>query len=141
MRLQEPSRPTCRHGSRCSYEPGCERVGASEHVERFQKCDMAHCHTPESEQSNNSPQRLNAALLDPVAQCNDALDGVGALAGHIDTAELVAVQTAARVSAAVSVCDMARYHTYSQIRPILPERRHLTLFEAVAQRSDALGGE
>ena len=72
---------------------------------------MAHCHTPESEQSNNSPQRLNAALLDPVAQCNDALDGVGALAGHIDTAELVAVQTAARVSAAVSVCDMARCHT------------------------------
>ena len=28
-----------------------------------------------------------------------------------------------------------------KIRPILPERRHITLLETLAQRSDALGGE
>ena len=37
--------------------------------------------------------------------------------------------------------DSACYHTCSQIRPILPERRHLTLLEPLAERDDALGGE
>ena len=36
---------------------------------------------------------------------------------------------------------MARYHTCSQIRPILPERRHVTLLEALAKRREAFGGE
>ena len=38
-------------------------------------------------------------------------------------------------------CDIACYHTCSQIRPILPERRHLTLLETLAKHHDALGGE
>ena len=36
---------------------------------------------------------------------------------------------------------MARYNTCLQIRPILPERRHLTLLETLAKHHDALGGE
>ena len=38
------------------------------------------------------------------------------------------------------MCDMACYHTCSQIRPILPERRHLTLLETLAKHHDALSG-
>jgi hypothetical protein len=42
----------------------------------------------------SSPQALDAAVLDPLAQCNDALGGVDALTIGIDTAELIVVQAA-----------------------------------------------
>ena len=57
---------------------------------------------------------------------------------------LLSAKLQARVSANArqgSKRDTTRDHTCSQIWPILPERRHLTLLEALAKRSDALGGE
>ena len=68
-------------------------------------------HSHESE--HHSPQRLDVALLHALAKCSDALDGVGALAILIETAELVLIQTAARVIPSVRMCDMARCHTCS----------------------------
>ena len=55
---------------------------------------------------------------------------------------LLAILQAKRVAVGqMQMRDSARYHICSQIWPILPERRHLTLLEALAKRSDALGGE
>ena len=63
-------------------------------------------HSHESE--HHSPQRLDVALLHALAKCSDALDGVGASTILIETAELVLIQTAARVIPSVRMCDMAR---------------------------------
>ena len=48
-----------------------------------------------------APQGCDVALLDPLAERSDALDGGGAFAIPIDTAELVVVQTAARITTMV----------------------------------------
>ena len=47
---------------------------------------------------DSAPQGLNVALLDPLAQCSDALNGVVAIPTTIDTAELILVQTATRIT-------------------------------------------
>ena len=48
-----------------------------------------------------APQGCDVALLDPLAERSDALDGVRASAPAIETTELVLVQTAARVTPVV----------------------------------------
>ena len=67
-------------------------------------------HAHESE--HHSPQRLDVALLDPLTQYSDALDGEGA-AAEVDTTELVSVQTAVANTPMVRRCDMAHCHTIS----------------------------
>ena len=72
---------------------------------------VTHAHDSE----HHSPQRLDVALLYALAKCSDALDGVGASTILIETAELVLIQTAARVIPSVRMCDMAHCHTSWQI--------------------------
>jgi hypothetical protein len=89
-------------------------MGASEHVQRFQKCDWpAVTHAQKSECP--SPQRLDVALLDPLTQYSDALDSVDAITVLVETAELVVVQTAASITPVVRMCDMARCHTATNV--------------------------
>jgi hypothetical protein len=53
-------------------------------------------HTPQ--ESQHAPQGLDVALLDPLTQSSDALDGVGATTVLVATTEHVVVQTAAKVT-------------------------------------------
>ena len=94
-------------------------MGASEHVKRFQKCDMACYHTAQKRAEVNSPQGSNAAVLDPLAERIDALDGEGAhdvtIIVFVQSTERVAVQAAATETPMVRKCDMARCHTTTNV--------------------------
>ena len=94
-------------------------MGASEHVERFQKCDSARYHTAQKRAECNSPQGSNAAVLDPLTERIDALDGEGAhgvtIIVFVQSTERVAVQAAATQIPMVRKCDMARYHTTTNV--------------------------
>ena len=83
--------------------------------DRFQECDIACYHTAQKRAEVNSPQGSNAAVLDPLAERIDALDGEGApdatTTVFVQSTERVAVQAAATEIPMVRKCEMARYHT------------------------------
>ena len=73
-------------------------------------CDIALWHTAEKRASHNSPQGLEVAVLDPLAQRSDGSSGVGAARATqtviVQSAELVVVQAAAKCSSSQE-CDIA----------------------------------
>eukprot|EP00966_Prymnesium_polylepis_P275969 6376090-Prymnesium_polylepis.2 len=57
--------------------------------------DATASYVPYLDSEPNSPQARNAASLEPLGQCSDALGGVGAASILCDATEHVADQTAA----------------------------------------------
>ena len=80
---------------------------------------MPRCHTAQKRAECNSPQGSNAAVLDPLAERIDALDGEGALDAtttvFVQSTERVALQPAATEIPMVRKCDMGRCHTATNV--------------------------
>ena len=78
---------------------------------------LEHVYVPEPDVTHTqkralySPEGSDVALLDPVAQRFDTLDGEGAMSKVVDTTEHVTSQAATWLRQAVRICDGARCPT------------------------------